>query len=63
LTLLLVEQHARIALEFADDAIVLDRGRIVFRGRSAELTGAPERLAALMGVSRDGLAAGGMTEP
>jgi branched-chain amino acid transport system ATP-binding protein len=63
LTLLLVEQHARIALEFADDAIVLDRGRIVFRGRSTELLDAPERLGALMGVSREGLAAGGMTEP
>ncbi len=58
LTLLLVEQHARIALGFADAAIVLERGRIVFRGASAELLGAPERLAALMGVARDG----GMTE-
>jgi len=57
LTLLLVEQHARIALEFADAAIVLDRGRIVFEGASTDLLAAPDRLAALMGVSRDGLAA------
>jgi len=64
LTLLLVEQHARIALGFAAAAIVLDRGCIVFRGPSADLLGAPERLAAFMGVSREGLAAGagGMTQ-
>ena len=54
LTLLLVEQHARIALEFAARAIVLDRGRIVHEGPSAALLAAPERLAMLMGVSRGG---------
>jgi branched-chain amino acid transport system ATP-binding protein len=58
LAILLVEQHARIALEFAEAAIVLDRGRIVHQGASGELLGAPERLASLMGVSRDGLVAG-----
>jgi branched-chain amino acid transport system ATP-binding protein len=51
LALLLVEQHARLALEFADDAIVLDRGAIVFAGPSSELIDAPERIAALMGVT------------
>jgi branched-chain amino acid transport system ATP-binding protein len=56
LAILLVEQHARIALEFAADAIVLDRGRIVHAGPSRALLAAPERLAALMGVSRDGAA-------
>jgi len=50
LSLLLVEQHAHLALEFADDAIVLDRGRVVFSGPSRELLAAPERLHALMGV-------------
>ena len=34
LSLVLVEQHARLALEFAENAIVLDRGTIVFSGRS-----------------------------
>jgi branched-chain amino acid transport system ATP-binding protein len=34
LALVLIEQHARIALEFAAAAIVLDRGRIVFSGAS-----------------------------
>ena len=48
---LLVEQHARLALEFSDAAIVLDRGRIVFSGDSAELLAAPGRLDALMGVA------------
>ncbi len=47
----LVEQHARLALEFAEEAIVLDRGRVVFAGASRELIDAPERLEALMGVT------------
>jgi branched-chain amino acid transport system ATP-binding protein len=51
LALLLVEQHARLALEFAEDAIVLDRGRIVFKGPSRDLRAAPGRLEALMGVA------------
>jgi len=59
LAILLVEQHARIALDFAEAAIVLDRGRIVYEGASRVLLEAPERLNALMGVSHDGLAAAG----
>ena len=51
LTLVLVEQHAHLALEFAENAIVLDRGAIVFSGQSRELLDAPHRLDALMGVS------------
>jgi branched-chain amino acid transport system ATP-binding protein len=55
LSLLLVEQHARIALEFAEAAIVLDRGRVVFSGPSRDLLDNPARLDALMGVAaRDG---------
>jgi branched-chain amino acid transport system ATP-binding protein len=50
LALLLVEQHAQLALELAQIAIVLDRGSIVFAGTSQELLDAPERLNALMGV-------------
>jgi len=50
LALLLVEQHARLALEFAANAIVLDRGVIVFAGASRELLDAPQRLDTLMGV-------------
>jgi len=50
LALLLVEQHARIALEFAERALVLDRGRIVHQGASQELLSRPDQLAELMGV-------------
>jgi branched-chain amino acid transport system ATP-binding protein len=50
LALLLVEQHARIALQFAERAIVLDRGRIVHAGASQELLSRPDYLGELMGV-------------
>jgi branched-chain amino acid transport system ATP-binding protein len=49
--LMLVEQHARLALDFADDTIVLDRGRIVFSGPSRALAAEPEKMAALLGVA------------
>jgi branched-chain amino acid transport system ATP-binding protein len=51
LALLLVEQHARLALELAPQAIVLDRGAIVFSGPSRELLAAPDRLDALITVA------------
>ncbi len=54
LALVLVEQHARIALEFTTDAIVLDRGAIVYSGPSRELLDAPERMTQLMGVAGHG---------
>ncbi len=52
LALLLVEQHARIALEFAERVIVLDRGRIVHAGESRALLERPDKLAGLMGVAQ-----------
>jgi branched-chain amino acid transport system ATP-binding protein len=51
LALLMVEQHAKLALQFADAAIVLDRGKIVFTGLSDELLDNPSRLHDLMGVA------------
>jgi branched-chain amino acid transport system ATP-binding protein len=39
MTVILVEQHADIALELTQQAVVLERGIIVHRGRSAELLG------------------------
>jgi branched-chain amino acid transport system ATP-binding protein len=51
LALLLVEQHAHLALEMAQQAIVLDRGNIVFSGPSRELLAAPDRLDALISVA------------
>ena len=50
LAMLLVEQHARLALELAPETIVLDRGLIVFAGASRELLEEPQRLTTLMGV-------------
>ena len=52
LAFILVEQHARIALEFTDRAVVLERGVVVHEGASRELLAAPGRLAQLMGVAR-----------
>jgi branched-chain amino acid transport system ATP-binding protein len=54
LALVLVEQHARLALELAGRAIVLDRGAVVFSGSSADLLNDPERLDALISVSGRG---------
>ncbi len=51
LAMLLVEQHARLALELAPETIVLDRGVIVFAGASRELLEEPQRLTTLMGVA------------
>jgi branched-chain amino acid transport system ATP-binding protein len=51
LALLLVEQHAQLALELAPNAIVLDRGAVVFAGASRKLLDAPQLLGALMGVA------------
>jgi len=46
-----VEQHARLALEFAPRAVVLDRGRVVYDGGSRPLLDDPDRLSALIGVT------------
>jgi branched-chain amino acid transport system ATP-binding protein len=54
LGILLVEQHAIRALAFAESTVVLDRGKVTYDGPSAALLAAPERLAALIGVSGSG---------
>jgi branched-chain amino acid transport system ATP-binding protein len=48
LTVVLVEQHAKLALQVTETALVLNRGRIAHHGPSAELLRDPERLAALV---------------
>ena len=48
MALILVEQHARLALQLAADAIVLDRGRIVHRGPSADLLADDAKLQRLL---------------
>jgi branched-chain amino acid transport system ATP-binding protein len=50
IAIVLVEQHTDIALELTEQAIVLERGTVAWRGRSAELnkdTAALERLVGL----------------
>jgi len=53
LTIVLVEQKADLALDFARDAIVLDRGRIVYRDASAALKSDDEAQARFLGVAAD----------
>ena len=50
LAIVLVEQHARLALEFATHAVILDRGKLVYDGDSRTLIAEQQRLAALIGV-------------
>ena len=49
LTILLVEQNARLALEISHDGYVLETGRIVLKGPSSELIANPELKAAYLG--------------
>jgi branched-chain amino acid transport system ATP-binding protein len=48
MAIIVVEQHARIALSLTEHAIVLDRGRIVHRGPSQALLDTPDLLHRLM---------------
>lgn len=49
LTILVAEQNARAALNFATQALVLDDGRVVARGASASLKNDPKVLEAYVG--------------
>lgn len=49
MTLLVVEQNAKIALDFADTAYVLDTGSITLQGPSAELADNPDVKKAYLG--------------
>jgi branched-chain amino acid transport system ATP-binding protein len=53
ISVLLVEQNVRAAVEIADRAYVLDDGRIVFEGPAAEFARDEERVRALAGVSAE----------
>ena len=50
LTMILAEQRAELALEFAREVVVLDRGKIVHQGPSADLYADPAAQARLLGV-------------
>ena len=51
LSVIVVEQHARLALSMTARAIVLDRGRIVHQSTSAELLNDDEKLSRLVAVA------------
>jgi branched-chain amino acid transport system ATP-binding protein len=52
LTMILVEQNTRLALDISPRTAVLDRGRIVYDGPSETLKRDPEKLHRLIGVGR-----------
>jgi branched-chain amino acid transport system ATP-binding protein len=53
MSVLLVEQNVRAAVEVADRAYVLDDGRIVYAGAAAEFGKDEERVRALAGASAE----------
>jgi branched-chain amino acid transport system ATP-binding protein len=52
LSMILVEQKAELALSFAKDVAVLDRGKVVYRGASSALLADHDTQARLLGVSQ-----------
>ena len=48
LAVILVEQHAKLALQVTEQALVMSRGRIIHHGTSRELLADPERLGRLV---------------
>jgi branched-chain amino acid transport system ATP-binding protein len=50
LAIILVEQHAKVALAVTETAMVLSRGRVVHYGASAELLADPTRLTRLVAL-------------
>jgi branched-chain amino acid transport system ATP-binding protein len=48
LGVVLVEQHAKLALQVTQDAMVLNRGRVTYSGSSAELLADPQKLTSLV---------------
>ena len=48
LAIILVEQHAKLALEVTQSALVMSRGRVIHRGPSAALLADPDKLASLV---------------
>ena len=53
ISVLLVEQNARMSLEIADDAYVLDDGIVVYSGTAKELAADEGRVRALAGASAE----------
>src|SRR3974377_608276 len=53
ISVLLVEQNARMSLEIADDAYVLNDGMVIYSGRARELAADEARVRALAGASAE----------
>ncbi len=53
ISVLLVEQNVRAAVEIADRAYVLDDGRVIYEGAAADLARDEERVRALAGASAE----------
>lgn len=51
ITAILVEQNTRVAFDFSERTVVMDRGRIVYDGPSAALKNDAEKLDRLIGVA------------
>jgi branched-chain amino acid transport system ATP-binding protein len=51
MAMILVEQHTEIALSLTEDAVVIERGRIVHRARAAELARDPDMAARVLGLN------------
>ncbi len=51
LSIILVEQNSRVALDFSERTVVMSKGRIVYDDASATLRADPERLAQLVGIT------------
>jgi branched-chain amino acid transport system ATP-binding protein len=51
LSIVLVEQNSRVALQFSSRTVVMNKGRIVYDGDSATLRNSVERLTQLIGVA------------
>lgn len=49
-SIILVEQHARMALAMTSQTVVLERGRIVYAGSSAALSADTPTLERLLGI-------------
>ena len=55
LALVLVDPHTEIALSLTQDAVVIERGRIVHRARSAELARDPAMAERVLGLGTNGV--------
>jgi branched-chain amino acid transport system ATP-binding protein len=60
-SMLIVEQNARLALEFAQSAYVLDRGRIVLSGASSDVAASEAMKESYLGAKRGKPAAAAAT--